>query len=40
MKNNLLMTHYITFANVFLNNVFEKIHIHSDIKKLVEVLLT
>ena len=39
MKNNLLMIHYITFADIFLNNVFEKIHIYNNIKKLIKILL-
>ena len=39
MKNNLLITHHITFANVFLDNVFKKIHIHNDIEKLIKILL-
>ena len=39
MKNNLLTTHYITFANIFLDNVFKKIYIHNDIKKLIKILL-
>ena len=39
MKNNLLTTHYTTFINVFLDNVFKEIHIHNDIKKLIKVLL-
>ena len=33
------MIHHITFINVFLNNVFEKIHIHNNIKKLIKILL-
>ena len=33
------MIHYITFANVFLDNVFKEIHIYNDIKKLIEILL-
>ena len=39
MKNNLLIIHYIAFANVFLDNVFKKIYIYNDIKKLIEILL-
>ena len=39
MKNNLLTIYYITFANVFLDNVFKKIHIYNDIKKFVKILL-
>ena len=39
MKNNLLMIYYITFANIFLDNVFKKIHIHNNIKKFIKVLL-
>ena len=39
MKNNFLTTHHIIFANVFLDNVFEKIHIHNDIKKFIKILL-
>ena len=39
MKNNFLTIHYITFTNVFLDNVFEKIYTYNDIKKLIKVLL-
>ena len=39
MKNNFLMIYYITFTNVFLDDVFEKIHIYNNIKKLIEILL-
>ena len=31
MKNNFLTIHHITFANVFFDNVFEKIHIYNNI---------
>ena len=40
MKYRFLMIHHITFANVFLNDIFEKIHIYNDIKKLIKILLT
>ena len=33
------MIHHITFANIFLDNVFERIHIYNDIKKFIEILL-
>ena len=33
------MIYYITFANVFFNNVFEKIYIHNNIKKFIKILL-
>ena len=33
------MIYYIIFANVFLDNIFEKIHIYSNIKKLIKILL-
>ena len=33
------MTHYIAFADIFFDNVFEKIHIYNNIKKLIKVLL-
>ena len=33
------MIHYITFANVFLDNIFEKIYIYNDIKKFIKILL-
>ena len=39
MKSNLLTTHHTTFADIFLDNIFKEIHIHNDIKKLIEVLL-
>ena len=39
MRNNLLITYYITFANIFLDNVFKKIHIYNDIKKFIKILL-
>ena len=39
MKNNLLMIHYITFANVLLDDVFEKIHIYNNIEKFIKILL-
>ena len=39
MKSNLLITHYTTFTNIFLNNVLEKIHVYNDIKKLIKILL-
>ena len=39
MKNRFLIIHYITFINVFFNNVFEKIYIYNDIKKFVKILL-
>ena len=33
------MIHHITFANVFFNNVFKKIHIYNDIEKFIKNLL-
>ena len=39
MKNRFLTTHYIIFANVFLDDIFEKIYIHNDIEKLIKILL-
>ena len=39
IRNHFLIIHHITFAGVFLDNVFEKIYIYNDIKKLIEVLL-
>ena len=39
MKNNLLTIYYITFINVFFDNVFEEIHIYNNIEKFVKVLL-
>ena len=33
------MIHYITFTNIFFDNVFKKIHIYNNIKKLIKVLL-
>ena len=39
MKNNLLIIHYITFADIFFDDVFEKIHIYNNIKKLIKILL-
>ena len=39
MKNNLLTIHHITFANVFFNDIFKKIHIYNDIKKFIKSLL-
>ena len=39
MKNDLLTIYHITFINIFLNNVFKKIHIYNDIKKFIEILL-
>ena len=39
MKNNLLTIYYITFINVFFDNVFKEIHIYNDIKKLIKILL-
>ena len=33
------MIHYIAFADVFFNNVFEKIYIYNNIKKFIESLL-
>ena len=39
IKNNFLMSHHIAFANVFLDNVFNKIHIYNHIKKFIKVLL-
>ena len=33
------MIHYITFANVFFDNVFEKIHIYNNVEKFIKVLL-
>ena len=33
------MIYYTTFINVFLDNVFEKIYIYNDIKKLIKSLL-
>ena len=32
------MIHYITFINVFLDNIFEKIYIYNNIKKLIKIL--
>ena len=40
MKNNLLTIYYITFANIFLDDIFEKIHIYNNIKKFIKILLT
>ena len=39
MKNNLLIIYHIIFVNIFFNNVFEKIHIYNNIKRLIEILL-
>ena len=39
MKNNFLIIHYITFADVFFNNIFKKIHIYNNIKKFIKILL-
>ena len=39
MKNNFLIIHYITFANIFFDNVFEKIYIHNNIEKFIKILL-
>ena len=33
------MIHYIAFADVFFDDVFKKIHIHNNIKKLIKILL-
>ena len=33
------MIHYITFANIFLDDIFKKIYIHNNIEKLIEILL-
>ena len=32
------MIHYITFINVFLDDIFEKIYIYNNIKKLIKIL--
>ena len=34
------MIHHITFANVFLDNIFKKIYIYNDIEKFIKILLT
>ena len=39
MRSNLLTIHYITFINVFLDDIFEKIHIYNNIKKFIKFLL-
>ena len=39
MKNNLLIIYYITFINVFFDNIFEKIYIYNNIKKFIKILL-
>ena len=39
MKNRFLIIHYIIFVGVFLDDVFKKIHIYNNIKKLIEILL-
>ena len=33
------MIHNITFANIFLNDIFEKVYIYNNIKKLIKILL-
>ena len=33
------MIHYITFINIFFDNVFKEIHIYNDIKKFIKILL-
>ena len=33
------MIHYITFANIFINNVFKKFNIYNNIEKLIKILL-
>ena len=39
MKSNFLTIHYITFADIFFDDVFKKNHIYNNIKKFVENLL-
>ena len=39
MKSNFLITYHITFANIFLDNVFKEIDIYNNIKKLIKILL-
>ena len=39
MRDYLLMIYYITFANIFFDNVFKKIDIYNYIIKLIEILL-
>ena len=39
MKSRFLTIHYITFINVFLDNVFKEIHINNNIKKFIKILL-
>ena len=39
IKNNLLTFYYITFANVFLDNVFNEIYIYNFIKNFIKTLL-
>ena len=39
MKNNFLIIHHTAFANVFFDNIFKKIYIYNNIKKLIKILL-
>ena len=39
MKNNFLIFHYIIFINIFLNDIFDEIHIHNNIKNFIKILL-
>ena len=39
MKNNFLAFYYIIFANIFLDNIFNKIYIYNYIEKFIKILL-
>ena len=39
IKNNFLTFYYITFVNVFFDDVFDEIYIYNHIEKFIEILL-